>query len=283
MAEANPVRTTASGQGSATVRQRPHLLLMVTRLRTAEATIELGLAKLKAKAEATARLLQRLGAARVETGEPHFDDQTNKDPIAAIQVRTAKALRKRTADDPTHPPERGTNAVLTAAWPIATLTAEETLGLVDRLRFELAEDAEAGESREGLQPWASPEERVMEMMAQIHTPPPDDLAPQFLFVAAAGEEQREKAAAEAFARARRQAETVARAAGFRLGALASVHGGFNGYDVRPDRMMERQRCAALLRGSSYDQDEHEVITDRPQSAEFAVTLNVSYHLEAAAD
>jgi hypothetical protein len=254
---------------------------MVTRLRTAEPTLELGLTKLKAKAEATSSLLRRLGAVRVETGEPHFDDQTDKDPLTAMQARTAKAFRKRSTDEPPPPPERGTNAVLTAAWPIATLTADETLVLVDRLKFELAEDTGSGESREGLLPWASPEEQVMEMMAQIHAPP-DDLAPQFLFVAAAGEEQREKASAEAFARARRQAELVARAAGFRLGALATIHGGFNGYaDPRPDRMLERQRCAALLRGSSYDQDEAELITDRPQSAEFTVTLNVSFYLEPA--
>ena len=73
MAEAER-RATVSGDGTATVWERPHLLVMTLPLRAAEATLDLGLAKLRASRDEAAGWLRRLGAARVEPGEPHFAD-----------------------------------------------------------------------------------------------------------------------------------------------------------------------------------------------------------------
>src|SRR5258708_35077043 len=114
-------------------------------------------------------------------------------------------------------------------------------------RSESAGDAAPAEPAEDPHPWASPEEPVREMRAHIGEPPAEDRSPQFLFISRLSEEQITKASAEALDSARRNAEQLARLFQKRLGALGHVHQGVGGPEfLRPDRMMNRQRCAALL-------------------------------------
>jgi hypothetical protein len=280
MIEPHPSRMTVRTDGVATVRQRPSLLLMKHRLRAAESTLELGLARLKAQREAASQWLKRLEAVRVEFGEPHFDDQTDKDPLTKLRTATIKGLGKRLAAGAADDRRGGVNVVLTAVWDISAMSAEQTLLLLDRLRFEAAEDAGPAESAEEPPGWNTPEEQMREIFTQLHQPPPDDRAPQFLFVARLSDEQMEKAEAESFARARRNAERLARAAGLSLGKLESLYCGAGGLrESRPNRMMERQRCEALLAGSTYELGEQESVSDDLRSAEFTITVNVSYLLE----
>ena len=280
MADDNQSQSTINCVGAVTVRQRPAVLLMKVRLRATEPTLELGLARLKTHSEATAQWLKRLGAQRVDFGEPHFAEQADTDPMSKMRAMATRALRKRPTEDETDQRPHGVCLVLTAIWPVAAMSAEEILVLVDRLRFEAAEDSDEVETPDALPPWASPEEQMQEMVTQMQQPPADD-SPQFLFVARLDEVQREKAAAEAFARARQNAERLARAAGMRLGAIRMIHhmmtGGLDG--SRPDRMMDRQRCLGMLAGSSYDLGEHEIVSDDPRAAEFTISVNVSYSAE----
>jgi hypothetical protein len=275
-------RTSVTCHGSVSVRQRPALLLMKLRLRATGSTLELRLADLKRRREAASRWLQRLGAARVDFGEPYFPNLIGKDPLSGMRDAAGRALGSAPAAPAA--PERGqeVSAVLTATWPIAALSPEETLVLVDQLRFEAATEAGAPEPPDEPPAWASPQERLHEMMAHLRRPQEDDGTPQFLFIARMDEEQREKAAVEAFARARQNAERLARAAGMGLGPLASVvQLGLGAVEhVRgAARFMERQRCAALLAGTSYDLAEQEAVTDDPRSAEFIVSVTVSYFLQ----
>jgi hypothetical protein len=68
--------------------------------------------------------------------------------------------------------------------------------------------------------------------------------------------------------------------GRRLGELQSLH-----YDHvlpelgRHDKLLNRQRCVALLAESSYDLRENEVVSDDPRSAEFTVRVGASFSLE----
>ncbi len=280
MSEPSRTRTTVSGSGVVTVRQRPSLLLMTIRLRAVEATLELGLAKLKARREAASGWLKRLGAARVDFGEPHFDDQGPQGALMKMQAVTAMALGQPVAGAATEGRDRAVNLVVTAQWDIAALSAEQTLVLVDRLRFEAAEDVGPTEPAEEQPSWTTPEEQLRQIMTQLHPPPRDIGAPQFLFIARPGDEQREKATAEAFGRARQNAEQLARAAGMRLGRLSMVHFGTPGV-VDADRLMDRQRCKMLLAGSSYDLGDQESVSDSSRAVESTVTVSVSYALETA--
>src|SRR5262245_11678536 len=130
MAETTASRTTVSSTGAVTVRQRPSLLLMKVRVRAAEATLELGLARLTEQCESTSRWMSRLGAVRVECGEPHFADQAEQDAATRARSAAARAMRKLTPGAKPARHERGVRGVLTAVWEIGSLSAEETLVLV---------------------------------------------------------------------------------------------------------------------------------------------------------
>jgi hypothetical protein len=273
-------QTRVTSSGSVTVRQRPALLLLLVRLRAAEVTLELRLAKLKKQCEQTAAWLKRLGAVSVEFGEPHFADQADKGPLKAMRAATARAMGKGPADASSAKSRRDVNVVVTARWHIASMSAEETLLLVDRLRFEAVEDTGAAETGEELPAWASPEEQLREVMTRMQDLSEGDRMPQILFIARLSEEQLVKASAEAFSRARQSAERLARAAEMHLGRLSMLNMTAGGpASVRPDKMMDRQRCVALLAGASYDLGDNEIVSDDPRPAEFTVSVNVTYHVE----
>jgi hypothetical protein len=280
MTDATRPRTTVSTNGTATVRLRPALLLMLVRVRSAEATLELRLADVKRRSADTARRLTRLGAARVEAGEPHEDDRAQLDPMARVRAAVAPRLPRPAGAPLPGPP--GLNVTLTATWDVAGLSAEEVLVLVDQLRFDAAADADPPPPAPELPPWAGPEEQLRAMMAQAAEPPPDDRAPKFLYVARAGEERLARAAAEAYAAARRKAERLAQAAGRRLGELASLGEGHVGAAGRPDQLMEQQRCAALLAASAYEPREGEVVSEDPRAVEVTVAVHATHRLEEAA-
>lgn len=269
---------TVSTHATATVRLRPAVLVMVARGRAAAATLELGLAEVKRWAADAGRRLTRLGAARVAVGEPHPDDCADPDPMAGLR-REARTRLPRTPDAP--PADRpGVNVTLTATWDIAGSSAEEVLLLVDRLRFDAAVDAEPPAAPPAPPPGAGPEEQLRAMVAQMAelAMPPDDLSPKFLYVARPGDDLLGRATAEAYAAARRLAERLAHAAGRRLGGLHSLSSG-PATDGRTDRVMERQRCAALLAVSAYDSQPGEVVSEDPRSVELSVSVHVTHRLD----
>jgi hypothetical protein len=276
MTDAPRPRTTVSTTATATVRLRPVLLLMLVRVRAAAATLELGLGDVKQRCTDVVRRLTRLGATRVEAGEPHEDDRANPDPAARIQA-AALPRRHRPADAPL-PERRGVNVLLTAIWDIAGRSAEEVLVLVDQLRFDAA-DADPPAPPAEPPAWSGPEEQMRAIMAQMTELPPEDLSPKFLYLARPTEEQLVRAAGEAYGVARRQAEHLAHAAGRRLGELSSLNSSAYGGDSRPDRLMERQRCAALLGASSYDLREGEVVSADSRAVEVTITVHATHHLE----
>jgi hypothetical protein len=277
MTDASRPRTTVNTNATASVRLRPALLLMLVRVRAAEATLELGLAEVKQRCADAARRLTRLGAARVEAGEPHEDDRADPDPMARMRAAATPRL-PRPADAPL-PERRGVNITLTATWDIAALSAEEVLVLVDRLRFDAAADADPTDPPPDPPPWSGPEEQLRSIVTQMAEPPPADRSPKFLYVARPSDEQLARATAEAYRVARRRAERLAHSAGRRLGELTSLSSLADGADGRADRLVERQRCAALLAASSYDLREGEVVSEDPRAAGVTIFVHATHYLE----
>lgn len=277
---ADPAPPTVCGTGSVTIRVRPAVLLTLVPVRAAEPSLDYGLARLRAQADQTAALLKRLGAGSVEAGEPHFADQPDKKgPMA--QAR--EVARRMGGAGPVGVPARGSavRLVLTAAWDIAGLSAEETLLLIDRLRFETAAPDPPSDPPDDPPEWADPQEQVQAMMAkmaQLHDPAEDDAAAAFLFVARPGPADDDRALAEAFARARRDAERTARAVGRRLGRLGLVMTSDRG-DHAHHKFMDQQRAAGLLATSTYLPAANELVTDDPRAAEFTVGVTAHYDLE----
>ena len=272
-------KSTVHASASVTFRQKPDLLLMVLRVRAAEATLEVGMATLKNQCTEASARLTRLGAATISVGEPHGDDQAEADPTRKMQIEAMAMSKRFRVGEPTILNRRGINVALSATWDISKLTAVETLSLVDHLEFEVAADAEV--EPEDLEPpptWANPEEQMRAMMAKFNEAPREDLTPKFLYIAQVDEHRQAQAVAEAFALAREKAEHLAEAAGRRLGELATLHPGY-GSESRMDRVMEKQRCSALLSAICFDLKEGMTLSEDARAVEFTASVMASFHLE----
>ncbi|MBL8817827.1 MAG: SIMPL domain-containing protein [Planctomyces sp.] len=279
MTDAAQQRSTVSTNASATVRLRPTILLMLVRVRATAATLELGLADIKQRSEETARRLTRLGATRVETGEPHADESADMNPVSRMRAAVMPRL-PRPANAPL-PDRAGVNVSLTAIWDIEGFSAEKVLVLVDQLRFDAAADPDAVPPTPPAapSPWSDPEEHLRSIMAQVTEPPPADLSPQFLYISRPNSEQLANATTEAFGVAKQMAERLAHSAGRRLGEPSSIHYHGSQASHPPDRVLERQRCASLLAASSYKLQGEEVVSEDPRSVEVTVSVHVTHHLE----
>ena len=277
MNEPTPPRTTISTSASVSVRLRPTLLVMLRRVPSAEATLEQGLTDVRVRSEDISRRLKRLGATSVVAGEPHEDDVANPDPMARFQA-AAQAFRHRPADTPL-PKRRGVNVTLTATWDIAARSASEVLLLVDQLRFDAAVDVDPPERRVASPAWEDPEAQMREFMAQMTAPPPDDHAPQFLYIARPTDEQYATATAQAYQLACRRAERTAAATGRRLGALTYLTYANAGIEMRADRLLEQQKCQALLGASSYELQEDEVVSTDSRAAVVSISIHLTHALE----
>src|SRR5580698_5071439 len=141
MSEPNARQPTVHCNGSCSVRTRPSELLLKTRLRVDDATLDLRLAKLKQLCQMTAEWLKRLGATRVDFGDPYFSSQANKDPLKRLHP-AARALTKPPTGGSTRDHTRDVEVIVTALWDISAMTAEETLILMDRLWFEIIPEKE---------------------------------------------------------------------------------------------------------------------------------------------
>ncbi len=278
MSDPTPPRTTATATAGVTVRCRPSVLLLVLRVRSEQATLELGLADVKRQGEEIGRRMTKLGATRVWPGEPHPDDQADTDPMARMQAAAASRM-KRTAGAPADR-RPAVNITLAASWDIAGQSVEEVLLLVDRLRFDVALDEEPQAKPE--QPdWSDPVASLQKMMTAMTAavePTPGDRSPTFLFIARPDDGVLAGAAADAYRLARGRAERLARAAGRQLGDPSMVMYGHAGAD-RPDRMMERQKWNAVLSAACYDLQDGDVVTDDPRAAEVTLSVHATFVLD----
>lgn len=270
-------KITVSTNGTAMFSIRPCLMLMLVRIRSAAATLELSLAEIKQRSTETTQRLLRLGAKSVDLGEPHEDEGAETDPMARMRA-TMRPRLPRTAE--TALPERpGVNTMLTAAWDISGMSAEDVLLLVDQLRFDAASHTDTPQSVVPASPsWEDPEEHLRNMLAQLQEPPKADLAPQFLYISRPREEQLAKATAEAFEAAKQMAERLAAASGRQLAQLSSVNCHRSPGDARPDRYQGRQKCDLMLAASSYALRDGELVSLDARTIEVDVTVHATHQI-----
>lgn len=278
MSTPTPPRATANANASVTVRCRPTVMLLVLRVRSEQATLELGLADAKRQSDEVGRRLTKLGATRVWAGEPHQDDQADTDPMARMQAAAASRM-KRTAGAPADR-RPAVNITLAASWDVAGKPVEEVLLLVDQLRFDVALDEEPQPKAE-TPDWSDPVASIQKMMTAMSAaaePKPGDRSPTFLFIARPDDGVLAGAAGDAFRHARGKAERLAHAAGRRLGEVSSVMYGHAGAE-RPDRLMERQKWNAVLSAACYDLQDGDAATDDPRAAEVTLSVHATFVLD----
>lgn len=270
-------KSTVSASHTAVIRTRPTILLMIGRLRASAANLEQALTIVKQRYHDTAMRLARLGAQAVEQGEPHLDDRADPDPMA--RVRAAVISRHRQPLNDALPDQPGVNITLTGKWDISTLSVEETLILVDQLRFDAAADVDIKSKPAPIATWQNPEAQIRDMMAKLSAPPPIDLSPQFLYIARPSDEQLSKATSEAYAAAEKLANRLANAAGRTVAELASINLTQSQSETRPDRIMERQRCAALLESSTFQMTESDCVSEDARMVDLKITVHTTFYLD----
>ena len=281
------LRPVVSVSGTAVVRRRPSLLMMLRSVEATAPTLELALSRLRLKSEAAVQLLQRLDAQNIEFGEPRFPEQQESGPLSMARRRVAAvkaAAGARGAKNKTNGPgnsHKQVQATVSAVWPIEDMTSEEVLILVDRLQFETADQSEEADQPELPESdgWESGlAQQAREMFSGL-VDVPEQGGSQFLFVSRLPEDLRKEAVANAVADGRKKAELIAEAAGRQIGDIETIYtNGIVPHEMQIKRYSQSTNMP-LLAETSFGSVKDEIILESPRAADFNISLTLSFHLK----
>jgi uncharacterized protein YggE len=278
---------TVSSVGNETVKLKPAELRMTIQLSEKGATLKEVLAKLKTRCDAAKLQIAQLAATKesILVTEPEFaGDASNRE----LQMRQMMAMRNarggRVPKGLTTPKTVTVTANLAASWPLTGKSAEEVLFLSHELqtKIEAADLAGLNEKKQ-----LTPEEEELAAEAQEFTgfssngePTPGQ--PQFFFVGRISEERRDQATQAAFAKAKSQAQRLAKAAGSELGKLSSLSShatqssdgsSYSNYGMSYALMRQAQ-----LAGAQSD-EEQEAISPTAGEVNFQVVVQAAFELK----
>jgi hypothetical protein len=247
-------------------------------------SVDVALGMVKERAEAAKQLLQDLEAEDIELGEFVLSDLDDSDSHgqAKMAKRTAEVIARRQAfgrPTPTNPAQSDADAKvqmgLSAQWSLAG-DSDEALLFVAKLRRALADIGGAGSEDEETTPvWSTPAEEMQALMSAAKGSR-NVCIPRFFFVSRLSEEQRDKALAEAFERARETAERLARAAGRKLGELKHLS-----ESPHLDHSAQRSQVRQQLSGEEWPESSHtayEIVWDDLRAGRFVVSVSTSFEL-----
>jgi uncharacterized protein YggE len=278
------------GQGSVEIKRQPEFLRVEVDLLAKGKDPKEALAKLKERREAALSQLAALGADRkaIVIGEPTLSPET-ADPRRQMQMMVMERMRTggraKKPDKPKAAPVQVT-ANLRADLPLKASGAEELLVAAHALqeKIKAADLAGLKEIAAG-----SPEEQELaeEMDPEMMGYNPGETRPgepTFLFVSKVPEEERDKALAEAFQKAKREAARLAKAAGAELGPLAqlwSTHSMGNGGEdyTNPYRYYYQYMQKPATRSGDKDDSASEAIGPQPGGVSLRIAVNASFALK----
>jgi hypothetical protein len=229
-----PTTNAICGVGEAVVAQQPAALRMYVELSGKGKTLEEALAKLKDRREAALVQLQTLGAKKesVWVGTPTLSNVQSAQKSRMEQMIRQRLLgRGRNVPKGLEVPQSvAASALLTAEWPLPAADPEKLLLASEALRKKI-KDADLAGAKDAEKP--SPEEQEMaEEMAEMMGSSGEEQVrfgePYFVYVGRFSPQDRDKAMAEAFQKAKAQASRLAQAAGVRLGPLLGLSGDSSG-------------------------------------------------------
>jgi uncharacterized protein YggE len=224
----SPYEPQVNSEGLVTLKRQPEVLRLQIELLAKGQDLKEALSKLKARREAARAKLLEFGANEksIEFSESRLSSGKS-DQRRQMEMMIRRRLEKK-------PKEEGEKAkaepitvgcTLTAEWPIKTQDADELLIFSHELE-EKVKAADLG-GRKDLAA-KTPEEEEMdeetkqEMSSYSGEEGPQPGEPIFMFVARIPDDQRDKAMAEAFQKAKANAARLAKAAGAELGSLRSL-------------------------------------------------------------
>lgn len=229
--------------GTATIKRPPAALRLYLELPGKGKTLEEALKNLKDRREAAGVQLDALKVDKdsIKLGNPTLSNVENAQR-KQFEMMIARRMSSRGGKLPKGlklPESFTVSATLTAEWPLTAKTPEEVLLAAHALQEKIKAADLAGAKE--VQKLSPEEQEVMEEMAQAMRDQGEEQAqpgrPHFVFVARITPPEREKAMAEAFAKAKTQAVELAKAAGTELGPLLGIAGQGGGSISMPDDEM----------------------------------------------
>jgi uncharacterized protein YggE len=290
-----------SASGRVHLQRTPTHLRMFLQISGRGKTLEEALATLKERREAVAAQLEKLGAekASIVFASPSVDEsvvqqQKRMEMMLAQRLRSAGGGAKKAAK-PAKPPVSMVSLV-TVQWPLKADSTEKLLLAADELR----EKVKAAELISGKDvPKLSPEEQEVaeEMAAEMarnsgygnsEEEAAKSTEPRFVFLARLAAADRQKALADAFAKAKAQAAELAKAAGAQLGPLTSISGDSGGanavtgygrqWGYSPYGRNEAEYMQQLAQATGAEEQHDESVAMKPDGVGFDFSVNATFSL-----
>lgn len=283
---------TVTGTGRVAVSRQPNVLRMTIELPAEGKNVKEAIANLNAERAALAGKLEKLGAAgdAVTFGEPRIGgasggamsmQQRMMRQVMRMQRAGGRAAAKP-ADKDAPPPKVAVSLTAVAEWPLEGESPEELIVAGYTLREKLRA---GGLAKPPAERELTPEEQEeMEEMAMMdedgEAAAPGE--PSFEFVARFTAEERGRAMAEAFAKAKADAARLAAAAGGSLGALRTVSGSASseGYDEDDDYGFQRAMLQQLGVAPAGQTGVDEATADEPGAVSLEVTVTAGFGLNS---
>jgi uncharacterized protein YggE len=283
-------QNTISATGASVINRLPTSLRVIVPLSGKGKTIEEAMAKLKELRETASAQVQKLKADKkdIKFSNPAVSNaQSNRQRQMESLVAQRMGQGKKTPKGLQAPESVTLGCTMTVEWPIAAKTPDEILLESQALKQKI-KAAELSGKKEAEKLTPEEEEMAAEMAEMARNQGEDPQAasePQFLFVARITEEERQKAFAEAFAKAKKNGEELAKAAGIELGALVGVAGQGRGSQSYADdsyggysssyyqRQMRMQQLA-----DDPDQQSNESVAADPDSVAFTFGMSAVFKM-----
>jgi uncharacterized protein YggE len=272
-----------TGNGTATIKKSPDVIRMQIQLSADGKSLKEALTKLSQRKEAAKKKLAGLGAA---DNAVTFEDVRTEaaDPRQAMERMMRQRMGMRAGGNrPTTGPAGGAGGnvkvvvTLKAQWPLAGKSPEDVLVAAHELQEKVKAADLADMKTASLEEQEAREEQAGNDPSE-QGPAPGE--PVFLFVARISDEERAKAMADAFNKAKAQAQDLAKAAGAQLGALKQISG-----QVAPDvnamqyQYMQYARYQGIYNDVTNSGDANEAIGMQPGAVTTRVAVSASFAIK----
>lgn len=271
-AQAQMAESAVTGTGAVDIKKQPDAMRVQVDLVAKGKDLKEALAKLKQRRDAATNQLVALGVDKsaLTFAEPGIatdqsSRQRERQMEMMVRARTGGRAKKPDAKSAAAPPVMVAQQ-LKADLPLKGASIEELLEKAHTLQEKIkAADLAGLKETEKLSPQEeeqAEETKAMEEMMMGNTGEPQRGEPVFLFVSKITEAERDKAMAEAFQKAKAEAQRLAKAAGAELGKLNTLHAtaaagneGYDEYDAYASRGYYRAMQQAAGRGDSSEATE----------------------------
>jgi len=286
-----PAGGAISAVGQAVVKRQPSAMRMYVQLVVKGKSMKDALAEMKKRREAAIAKLQDLGADKESVSCDGLSLSTpGSNQRRQMEMMVMSRMGKKPPKGLQVPKLVSLSTTLTAEWPIKEGSAEQLLIFSEALKEKVkAADIAGAKEKPKLTP---EEEELAEEMAEMMPGSSGQEIPigepHFLYVARITEEDREKAMADAFAKAKANAQQLAKTADIPLGRLLGISGGGStstDYDqsglYSGGMDYERQNYIRQLVAGQQNQEDskNETLGADPESLGFQFAVYATFALE----